>query len=450
MKKKCVLAVLLSFVTSCTLEEVVNRCGNGVLDLGEQCDGRLIDGDVWKASGYSFDYDSTYCSQFCQILKKTENQCGNGVLDEGEQCDGDAKDEKAWSESSYSIEYDSSYCTQKCTFAPISVMDCGNGVLDEGEQCDGDAVIENICGKGNIQIEYKSDMCSQTCQISNLENLCSSLNAVPCGNGVLDDDEQCDGNEYDEKVCGSDKVLDYEPSMCSEEGRITALEDHCKEPAVEAGCGNDIIEPDEECDGDVYDENICGPGEFELTYTPDVCSQKCKIVNLKDQCIIPDDKEYLKGGIASCSSRIEEKDGVIKGSIDLTRTKFAGDEPFEIGMECVNYLSVTMLVSIKMFASTPVNFSTTDENDHAEFELARSKFTEAGHYYCHVYVRGREMTVTDSEGEISVTRTAYFCGKDGEEDVPRDAVNIASKYNLGNMGIEELTFQYEFDVEEAE
>ncbi len=500
MKKIFVLSILLSLVTSCTLEEVVNRCGNGVLDLGEQCDGRLIDGDVWKASGYTFDYDSTYCSQFCQILKKTEkkcgngvldegeqcdgdvmdekawnesgysmnydasfcsqmctfvqmniNECGNGILDDGEQCDGDVMDEKAWNESGYSINYDATYCSQKCTFVQINVKECGNGILDEGEQCDGDVVIENICGEGNKQIEYKSEMCSQSCQVSNVENLCSELNAVPCGNGVLDEGEQCDGKAFDETFCGSGKLLAYEPAMCSEDCQITQGEDKCYEPEKEPGCGNEIIEPDEECDGASYDENVCGPGAFELTYTPDVCSQKCKIVNLKDLCIIPDDKEYLKGGIASCHTKIEEKDGLIIGSVDLVSTKFAGDDPFELGMLCEkNEISIVTQITILQFTTEPKKFAATDKDGHAEFQLKRSDFMEPGHYYCVAYVRGHGMTVIDVEGNPTISHNAYFCGSNGGQGEPLNAASTVQKYNLGSVPLEYVNIQYEFDVPEAE
>src|SRR5947209_5246490 len=81
------------------------RCGNGIVDPGEQCDdGNDVNGDT--------------CDSNC-----TTPACGNGIVDSGEQCD-DGND----------VNGDT--CDSNCTMPA-----CGNGIVDPGEQCDdGNAV----------------------------------------------------------------------------------------------------------------------------------------------------------------------------------------------------------------------------------------------------------------------------------------------------------------------
>jgi cysteine-rich repeat protein len=89
---------------------VTDACGNGVVDLGEQCD----DGNAVAGDG---------CSPHCQ-----REECGNAVLDPGEQCDdgnlnsGDG-------------------CSASC-----KLERCGNGTVEAGEDCDdGNTVAGDGC-----------------------------------------------------------------------------------------------------------------------------------------------------------------------------------------------------------------------------------------------------------------------------------------------------------------
>lgn len=99
-------------------------CGNGILELGEQCD----DGNVTSGDG---------CSSIC----RTEpTLCGNGILEAGEQCD-----------DGNVISGDG--CSSACVIeiAPIApggggvVPLCGNGIREGSEQCDDG---NNVSGDG--------------------------------------------------------------------------------------------------------------------------------------------------------------------------------------------------------------------------------------------------------------------------------------------------------------
>jgi cysteine-rich repeat protein len=96
-----------------------DKCGNGVLDPGEQCDdGNNISGDG--------------CEADC-----TNPVCGNRIVDPGERCD-----------DGNNINGDG--CEADCT-NPV----CGNGIIDPGEQCD----------DGNTS---SGDGCGGTCRFEQL------------------------------------------------------------------------------------------------------------------------------------------------------------------------------------------------------------------------------------------------------------------------------------------
>lgn len=89
-------------------------CGNGRLDLGEECD--------WAMNAYE-----SCCSYNC-----TGCLCGNGRLDPGEQCD-------------YAVPEQLGCCNATCHGCL-----CGNGELDAGEECD-------------PGISSQADCCNATC-----------------------------------------------------------------------------------------------------------------------------------------------------------------------------------------------------------------------------------------------------------------------------------------------
>jgi cysteine-rich repeat protein len=78
-------------------------CGNGLLELGEQCD----DGNQVDADG---------CQASCELPR-----CGDGILDPGEACDLGAGNSQA----------PDAVCRTDC-----QLPGCGDGVRDTGEMCD--------------------------------------------------------------------------------------------------------------------------------------------------------------------------------------------------------------------------------------------------------------------------------------------------------------------------
>ena len=102
-------------------------CGNGVVDVGEQCD----DGNTISGDG---------CNDIC--VTEPEIMCGNFVLENGEQCD----DGNTTSGDG---------CSDICLIEEAS---CGNSVVEVGEQCD----------DGNTEA---GDGCSAICTIEEAADL---------------------------------------------------------------------------------------------------------------------------------------------------------------------------------------------------------------------------------------------------------------------------------------
>ncbi len=124
-------------------------CGNGVIDVGEECDGDMCC-DPWT------------CTQMLGCAwhdGPTIHLCGNGKVEAHEQCDEGKNNGMP-----------SNPCKADCTLDPNNP--CGNGKLDVPEECD--------LGSGNSCAEGTVSPCTCTCKNKK------------CGDGVVQADECCD------------------------------------------------------------------------------------------------------------------------------------------------------------------------------------------------------------------------------------------------------------------
>jgi hypothetical protein len=125
-----------------------NRCGDGTIGPGEQCDPPHVGPDGLQ------------CDSTCHLLT-----CGNGVIDPGEECDPP--------KSTGTV----GLCTQTC-----QIPTCGDGVIEVGETCEppGTTVCDSkcqsipiVCGNGLVQP-------GETCDFPN-GPYCSSCQITTCG-----------------------------------------------------------------------------------------------------------------------------------------------------------------------------------------------------------------------------------------------------------------------------
>ena len=91
--------------------------------------------------------------------------------------------------------------------APINVCsisnvpECNNGILEEGEECDGTQFKDNIsdCAEWDNELFVGGKLsCNDSCNVD--YNACilspEYLELLKCGNGILDENEECDGNLF--------------------------------------------------------------------------------------------------------------------------------------------------------------------------------------------------------------------------------------------------------------
>lgn len=288
MKKHWLFILAAFMMFGCAGSDDNNeKCGNGQLDAGEECD----DGNRKDSDGCS-----SQCKEEHQVV---EPKCGNGKHEKGEQCDDGNK-------------IDDDGCTNACKVVKVIVDDpvCGNSKLENDEDCDDGNVKDNDgcshdckyekeekCGDGiwtsNEACEdgntNDGDGCSHDCQIESAQ----------CGNDRKEDGEECDGTDGLPSTCSS-----WKPTVSWLDGDA---EPACVDCHIVAGecsstlCGNGRVDIDEgeQCDPASIDSLFCS--SYDST------------------------KNWKEGGIPTCSplscqfeigTCVEEKCG--NGTIDYS------------------------------------------------------------------------------------------------------------------------------------
>jgi cysteine-rich repeat protein len=288
----------------CSSECRLEHCGNHVLDAGEQCDGPvgpqpcsascrreicgngILDRDLDATPPINEECDdgNTDDDDGCSHLCKREF-CGDGIVNNGEECDraktpttcnndctlsqcGDGKLNPATEQCDDGGTTDGDGCSHDC-----KREFCGDGIVNNGEECDraktpttcnldcttsrcGDgklntqAVPAEQCDDGNMT---SGDGCSSVCRLEH------------CGNGVVDNDEDCDG---------------------------TAGLQPCSAICRQERCGNGIVEVDavavpaihEQCDN-----GSTGPNNNDNTHS---CTATCQVAVCGDG--------FTEAGVEQC------------------------------------------------------------------------------------------------------------------------------------------------------
>lgn len=305
-----ILITCLTAASGCSLPDP--RCGNGVIDSGEECDGSVVPDAKQCPPGYEPTGITYQCTDTCTILSKDYEfcrpVCGNGKLDEGEECDGTLFTLEipkcAEEQVSTGLKYE---CTQNCRIKDKNIVfcqgACGNGILEDGEDCDPGkinsdeknvSVAQDVCarllGPAYQQRDLSENEIScdiQTCTVINLQDSPNMKGlCVPwCGNGQIDYDrgEKCDGTVFDKDIpeCGEGMEKSGKTYECTPTCKLVDESPEFCQPI----CGNGIVNDGEECDPghvNAYRKDFCGNGMF-LEGDVD-CSDNCKITNRTEIC----------------------------------------------------------------------------------------------------------------------------------------------------------------------
>ena len=169
MRTRPVLLLILLLATSNSCDEKVNvleNCGDGVLDPGEECDTGELNGETCASLGHYDFLGQLGCKSSCTFdTTECGGKCGDGNIDvdHQEQCDGSNLSGNTCITLGYpggvlacsaACVYDTSGCTGGCGD--------GNILAAAGEECDGDNLRGRTCEDLGF---WSGDIgCSATCR----------------------------------------------------------------------------------------------------------------------------------------------------------------------------------------------------------------------------------------------------------------------------------------------
>jgi cysteine-rich repeat protein len=169
---------------------VLATCGNGQVELGEQCDGIDLGGASCTSLG--FIGGMLTCTANCgyQTQSCIPVVCGDGVVSAGEACDDGNLTSGDGCNAACSVE-----AGWTCTGAPsVCVHSCGNGTLETGEPCDGASLGGQTCAL--LGFAGGTLACHPDCTFDT-----SACAAAICGNGAIEPGESCDGANLGGRTC---------------------------------------------------------------------------------------------------------------------------------------------------------------------------------------------------------------------------------------------------------
>lgn len=237
---------ILRCLPECILDRTLcSVCGNGTIDPGEECDGSMIPGPEQTCGdvGLGGDDQPLTCTGDCRIAYGECDSCGNGTLDSPEWCDGG--DLGTYTCNDFGFDGGFLSCTENCTPRTDECVRCGDGVVSPGEMCDfpdfGGLDCTDFQDFGGQPFNAGRLFCDPWCNIDPAG--CST-----CGDGVVTGTEACDGGNLNGFSCES---LGLGP------GQLFCNPD-CQWFDVGGCqvCGNGIVEGDEDCDGDYPDPPV--------------------------------------------------------------------------------------------------------------------------------------------------------------------------------------------------
>ncbi len=217
------LVLITCTLYSCDTENTVESCGDGVVDVGEQCDGANLDDQSCATQGFhggllactgTCTFDLTGC--------QAEGYCGDGEIQEGEACEGENL-QGASCESAVGKPGGTLTCDDNCQLDTSACNDCGDGTvqLSQGESCDGSDLNGATCESAGF---YSGTLtCASDC----------TFDTAYCGGTCGDDTvqaehEQCDGTDTRGLDCNTAGFFRGDgPMVCAEDCTIDAAASGC-------------------------------------------------------------------------------------------------------------------------------------------------------------------------------------------------------------------------------
>lgn len=225
-----------------------NKCGNGMLNPGESCDGDLLGEADCVSIAQGFIGGTLACAADCSFDTsgcEVPANCGNGTLNAGEDCDGNLLGGASCISEGFGAGTIS--CGAGCTLDVSQCYTCGNGTVEPAEVCDG----VNFEGASCESLGHDAGTlsCAANCKTIN-QNACTD-----CGDGTIEGLEQCDGNNLGGQTCIS-RGFSGGSLSC------TAGCEFNTASCTGQTCGNGVIEGAEICDGTTLAGQTCASQGF--------------------------------------------------------------------------------------------------------------------------------------------------------------------------------------------
>jgi hypothetical protein len=173
------------------------RCGNGIREGDEQCDGE----DIIEISCFDQGKPGVNpCGANCRLnpYECRATVCGNGKVELGETCDGEATKEE-YSCEAFGFAGGKIKCEADCTPDTSTCIPsvCGNGIIEGIESCEGTNLgPHRTCAdlRGDyVRGELK---CSPDCSYDT-----SACVRSVCGDGKIEAQEGCEGTNFRGQTC---------------------------------------------------------------------------------------------------------------------------------------------------------------------------------------------------------------------------------------------------------
>ncbi len=175
-------------------------CGNGEIELGEDCDiAGKTPNDLEEIPGVSCTYSCLRPGNDDLVVlgdDKTvaSGTCGDGIIQyqKGEECDFNDPD---------NLDYNT-YCSNECLWigstsdetGDVNAPICGSGGTTPGEDCD---ITEDVFGCSDICLHTGTPLAQSWCDNNKNEDNAAYCNIATsvCGNGIVEHDEECEIGE---------------------------------------------------------------------------------------------------------------------------------------------------------------------------------------------------------------------------------------------------------------